>query len=114
VPMGPKGQYSALSALLDQGRDETSQCIARLRDVVSEAALGRREKRAPKPHITLARPQRHATEAARSAGLSWAAGLNLRTIVAHLNRIALYTWSEGNRREQLFRIVTERPLVDGI
>jgi 2'-5' RNA ligase len=112
VPMGPKRQYSALSALLDRGRDETSQCIARLRDVVSEAALGRREKRDPKPHITVARPQRRATESARSAGLAWAAGLNLRTVVAHLNRIAVYTWSEGSRREQLFRIVAEHTLLD--
>jgi 2'-5' RNA ligase len=110
VPMGPRREYSALSALLERGRDETTTCIAGLRDVVSEAALGRREKRPPKPHVTIARPQRRATEQARSAGLDWAKGLDLRSVVAHLNRIALYTWSEGNRRERLFRIVAERPL----
>jgi hypothetical protein len=27
-----------------------------------------------------------------------------------LKRVALYTWSEGNRRDRLFRILTERPL----
>jgi hypothetical protein len=31
-------------------------------------------------------------------------------VEATLNRIALYTWSEGNRRERLFRIVAERAL----
>ncbi len=110
VPMGPKREYSALSALLERGHARTEQCIARLRDVVSEAALDRREKRAPKPHVTLARPQRRATEDARQAGLAWAAALDLRAIEARLNRIALYTWSEGNRRERLFRILAERPL----
>jgi len=112
VPMGPKPEYSALSALLARGREPAEQCIAALRDVVSEAALGRREKRAPKPHVTLARPRRRATEAQRHAGLSWAAGLDLSAIQARLSRIALYTWSEGNRRERLFRVLAERPLVE--
>jgi 2'-5' RNA ligase len=111
VPMGPKREYSALSALLERGRPEMTERIATLRDVASEAALGRREKRDPKPHVSIARPQRRATEAARAAGLAWAAALDLRAIEARLDRIALYTWSEGNRRERLFRIVAERALV---
>ena len=110
VPMGRAGRYSALSALLERGREQTTRCIATLRDPVSEAALGRREKRAPKPHVTIARPGRRATAAARAAGLAWAQGLNLQRIEARLNRVALYTWSEGNRRERLFRILAERPL----
>src|SRR4051794_35273665 len=40
VPMGPKGKYSALSALLERGREATIEHVAGLRDVVSEAALG--------------------------------------------------------------------------
>ncbi len=47
VPMGPKREYSALSALLDGGQSEMTERLAALRDVASEAALGRREKRAP-------------------------------------------------------------------
>lgn len=114
VPMGgSKRDYSALSALLDQGRDATSTLIGELRDVLSDAALGRREKRPPKPHITIARPGRRASEEARAAGLRWAEGLDLRAIMARLDRIALYTWAEGNRRERLFRIVTERSLIAG-
>ena len=110
VPMGAKREYSALSALLERGQTEMTERIAALRDVASEAALARREKRAPKPHVSIARPQRRATEAARAAGLQWAAALDLRAVEANLNRIALYTWSEGNRRERLFRIVAERSL----
>lgn len=109
VPMGgSRRDYSALSALLARGRDETAQCIGELRDVLSDAALGRREKRAPKPHVTIARPGRRASEAAREAGLSWAERLDLSSIAARLDRIALYTWAEGNRRERLFRVVAER------
>jgi len=110
VPMGGSRAYSALSALLERGREPTTQLIARLRDPLSDAALGRRETRLPKPHVTIARPRTNATEAARQAGLAWAAGLDLRSVEASLNRIALYTWSEGNRRERLFRIVSERSL----
>lgn len=110
VPMGPPRAYSALSALLERGAEPTKQLIADLRDVLSEAALGRREQRPPKPHVTVARPRSNATEAARQAGLAWAAELDLRGVQATLNRIALYTWSEGNRRERLFRIVAERTL----
>ena len=110
VPMGPKREYSALSALLERGRAPTIEHIAGLRDVVSEAALGRREQRAPKPHVTIAKPRSRVTDAGREAGLVWASTLNLRAIEARLDRLALYTWSEGNRRERLFRIVAQLPL----
>jgi 2'-5' RNA ligase len=110
TPMGPRPEYSALSALLERGREPTEACIAQLRDVVSEAALGRREKRAPKPHVTLARPRRRATEDNRRSGLAWAARLDLQAVERRLERIALYTWSDGNRLERLFRIVAERSL----
>lgn len=109
VPMGPKREYSALSALLKRGRAETEACIAKLRDVVSDAALTPREKRPPKAHITVARPGRLVTAAGREAGLTWASSLDLSSIVTRLERIALYTWSE-RRHETLFRIVAERKL----
>jgi RNA 2',3'-cyclic 3'-phosphodiesterase len=110
VPMGPARAYSALSALLERGREPTAELITSLRDVVGEAALGRREQRAAKPHVSIARPRTNATEAARQAGLAWAAQLAQLGVRASLTRIALYTWSEGNRRERLFRIVAERSL----
>jgi 2'-5' RNA ligase len=109
VPMGPRGRYSALSALLERGREEVTDVIRSLRDALTEAASGRREQRPAKPHVTVARPGARATDADREAGLQWAAMLDLRAVCARLDRIALYTWSEL-RRERLFRIVTERPL----
>ena len=112
VPMGPSGRYSALSALLSQGREPAERCIASMRDIVSEAALGKRERRAPKAHVTLARPGRQATPARRAEGLIWAAAQDLSAVTAELRRIALYTWHDDRRgkTERLFRVVAERPL----
>jgi 2'-5' RNA ligase len=111
VPMGARARYSALSALLSQGRDETESRIGQLRDVVSEAALGRRERRPPRAHVTLARPGRQATEARRNEGLAWARAQNLGSITAQLTTIALYTWHEERQKtERLFRVVAQRPL----
>jgi 2'-5' RNA ligase len=107
--MGPKQRYSALSALLAGGRLETAACISALRDPVSQAAIARRDERPPKPHITLARPLRQASDQDRERGLEWARTLDLTGIARRLDRIALYTWSE-DRRERLFRIVAERAL----
>ncbi|HEU5072707.1 MAG TPA: hypothetical protein VFU02_01005, partial [Polyangiaceae bacterium] len=84
-------------------------CLAVARDTLTEAALGRRERRAPKPHVTLARPRRKANAREREAGLSWAKQLDLSKVHATLDRVALYTWSEA-RRERLFQIVAERRL----
>jgi 2'-5' RNA ligase len=106
---GSRRSYSALSALLARGRAEASASIAGLRDLLTQTASGRSEKRAPKPHVSIARPRSRASDADRDAGLSWSAGLQLQGVHACLDRIALYTWSEA-RRERLFQIVAERRL----
>jgi RNA 2',3'-cyclic 3'-phosphodiesterase len=108
VPMGPKRKYSALSALLAEGRAETEATIGALRDAPAIAAKGQAELRAPKAHVTIARPFR-AKESERAAGLAWARRLDLHAIGATLDRIALYTWSE-DRKERLFKRVAERTL----
>jgi 2'-5' RNA ligase len=109
VPMGPRGRYSALSALLERGREETEARITALRDPLTGAATGRHDKRPAKAHVTLARPMRRATAAQREAGLAWAASVDVRSACARLDRIALYTWCEP-RGDRLFRIVEERAL----
>jgi 2'-5' RNA ligase len=110
VPMGGSPRnYTALSALLETGRAEASACLSALRDPLTFAAAGRRDKRPAKPHVSIARPRGRATEADRQAGLDWAKALDLRAVRARLDRVALYTWSEL-RRDRLFRIVAERPL----
>ena len=111
VPMGgSRRTYSALSALLDQGRAEASACIGALRDLLTQTASARTDKRPPKPHVSIARPRARASELDREAGLAWASALQLQTVHARLDRIALYTWSEM-RRERLFQVVAERRLV---
>ena len=109
VPMGSRRRYTALSALLGRGRPEAVQALARLRDVLADAAGVARDTRDPKPHITLARPRGRASEDDRAAGVAWAAGLDLSGIQARLDRIALYTWGE-RRLIRLFQIVAERRL----
>lgn len=110
VPMGgSRRSYTALSALLERGRIETTAAIATLRDELLEAATARREQRPPKPHVSIARPRGRATDAQREAALTWAAELDLGQVSTRLDRIALYTWHEA-RHERLFRIVTERQL----
>jgi len=110
APMGSKSRYSALSALLERGRAETEDFMARFRDPLLEAASGRRERREPKAHVTLARPRSRATDAQRELGLAWARGVDLSGVEAVLDRVALYTWSE-DRARRLFRKVAERRLL---
>jgi 2'-5' RNA ligase len=106
---GSSKSSSALSALLGAGRREATATLEAYRDVLTDAASGRREKRAAKPHVTLARPRGRATPEDREAGLAWASALELGGVHATLDRIALFTWSE-RRAERLFRIVAERRL----
>lgn len=108
VPMGgSRRKYSALSATLDHGREEAAACLMAYRDILTETATGRIEKQTAKPHVTIARPRQRATDDQRAAGLEWAARIDLRSVQARLDRVALYTWNE-NRQERLFRILAER------
>jgi 2'-5' RNA ligase len=110
VPMGGSRQgYTALSALLERGRDRATEILTAHRDPLYEAAGRKPERRPPKPHVTLARPQRRASDDQRRAGLAWAADLDLSGVEQRIDRIALYTWSD-ERPRQLFRIVASRPL----
>lgn len=109
VAMGPPRRYSALSALLTRGSEPATAAIAALRDVLADAAGVARDTREPKAHVTVARPTGRATPSERRAGLAWAAALDLGSVEARLDRIALYTWSE-ERAERQFRVVAERRL----
>lgn len=109
VPMGSPRRYSALSALLCDGREEASGLIAALRDPLLAAAGTEPDARPPKPHITVARPARKATSEERAAALAWSHALDLSHVRGTLDRIALYTWS-AERRTRLFQIAAERAL----
>lgn len=109
VPMGPKKQYSALSALLVKGRAETETLMRDLGHPVLFSAVSRKERRPPKAHVTIARPRRAVTEQGRAEGLAWAQSLHLSQRSTTLDTIALYTW-DPQRRERLFRVVASRTL----
>ncbi|HSC89266.1 MAG TPA: hypothetical protein VLC09_18415 [Polyangiaceae bacterium] len=112
LPMGSERSFSALAAHLGEGRGELERCLGEYRDAVREAAGLGPERRAPRPHVTLARPPRAATVEQRRSLLEWASGLELGGVRARLDRIALYTWFEP-RGARKFRIVCERQLASG-
>lgn len=109
VPMGDPRRYSALSALVVEGREPLEAAISSLRGPCLEAAGRPPERRSAEAHLTIARPMRKATGGQRRAGLRWAAALELGGVHLRLDRVCLYTWSE-ERRERLFRVVEERRL----
>lgn len=109
VPMGSPARFTALSALLGEGRAEVEHAMTLARDAPCDAAGARREQRPAKAHVTLARPSRHASGHERRAALAWAEALELGAPRIRLSRIALYTWSD-QRPARLFRVVSERAL----
>ena len=108
APMGNPRRPSALAVLLDDPA-EVAGHIGRWRQPMWRAAGARPDTRPPKPHCTVARPRRKATDAERAAAVRWARSVPPLGTRLHLDRIALYTWSD-DRRASLFRIVDERVL----
>ncbi len=104
VPMGSKHRFSALSALLVEGREAIESAMQAARGPVWQAAGAEPDDRPAKAHFTLARPRRSATRAEREAALRWAQALDLQGTRICLDRVALYTWT-ADRRERQFRVV---------
>jgi RNA 2',3'-cyclic 3'-phosphodiesterase len=109
VPMGSARRYSALSALLLEGRAAIEAAIARSRLAAYAACGARPDERPVKAHVTIARPLRSATNAQRQGALTWATGIAPPPATLRLDRVALYTWSD-DRAASLFRIVEEASL----
>ncbi|MDA1259235.1 MAG: hypothetical protein O3A20_01290 [Planctomycetota bacterium] len=109
IGMGPPERFSALSALLERGREAVEAGMTACRDPMLSAASAPPERRAIKAHVTLARPRRDATQSQHSAALAWAMHLPLRGIEIELAEIALYTWDEERRGRQ-FRTMERAPL----
>jgi 2'-5' RNA ligase len=112
VPMGRRDAYSALAALVGDGREPLERRMTTWRDGMLAAASLPCETRPMKAHVTLARPTRRATEGERRAGLAWASALNVHSAHIGLRRVRLFTWSD-DRAERLFRVVRERVLSPG-
>lgn len=112
VPLGPKPRYSALSAELDEGRAIVERAIMEARTACCEAAGVAIDPRPAIAHVTVARPQRRASDTERAAALGWAAEITLPGAPLRLDTAALYTWAD-DRKDALFRIVerAELPIV---
>ena len=109
VPMGPPARYSALSALLQVGRESVEAAIGAARGPCWRAAGTPPDTRPAKAHLTLARPARRATVAERRDALDWAATLDLSDVTMRLDTAALYTWSP-ERSVRLFEAVEKAAL----
>lgn len=109
MPLGNPRKPSALSAMIEEGRDALSQMIAQARAPILTAAGAPEETRPPLPHMTLARIQRRASAAERREALRWAEGIDMAGVSFHVSAAALYTWSD-DRQERLFQIVARHEL----
>jgi 2'-5' RNA ligase len=112
VPMGRRDAYSALAALVGDGRGPLEARMTGWRGALLEAAGLPAERRPMKAHVTLARPTRRASDSERRAGLAWASAVDVHGVHIELRRMRLYTWSD-ERAERLFRVVRERVLSPG-
>jgi len=103
-PLGHPRKPSALSAMVDLGREPLTEMIAEARETLLSAAGAPEDTRPPLPHMTLARIQRRANAAERRQALRWAHTIDLRAATFTAPSVALYTWAD-NRQERLFQIV---------
>ena len=103
-PFGPVRRRSVLSLVLDEGRESLTQYIGRHRDCWVTSAGGRLDKRAPLPHITVARIPRRADDDYRKACISAAASIDLPDVSIYVEDLVLYTWAK-DRTKKLFRKV---------
>jgi RNA 2',3'-cyclic 3'-phosphodiesterase len=109
VAMGNPRRPNAFAALVRGGASELSAAILCVRDEMIMQAGARLEDRAPKPHVTVARPRRKASGPERHGAQAWAAGLELAAPTVRLSRLVLYTHSQ-ERDVRLFDEVQVREL----
>jgi RNA 2',3'-cyclic 3'-phosphodiesterase len=107
VPMGSPQRFSALSALLTEGREAVESAMSFARGAAFAAAGIDAERRPPVAHLSLARLRRHASDAEREAALAWARSIDLSGLRLRISGIALYTWAQ-DRSQALFDIVVRR------
>lgn len=109
APLGPPARWSALSADVDGGRGLLVALMERWRGPLLAAAGARPDRRAPRPHLTIARPRRRATAAERAAALEWGRAQPVAGVPVRFDRLRLYTWA-ADRADRLFVAVEDRAL----
>lgn len=106
VPMGPPRRYSALSCLLERGREQVEDAMAATRGALYAAAEVEADARPAKAHVTLARPHKSASSAVRRQGLEWARRVDVRGTELTLRELALFTWADDRRTAQFRKAAT--------
>lgn len=109
VPMGDPRRPSALSAELASGQREIRAAMSACRAAMYDAAGVAHETREALPHVTLARPSRHATSAERDEAVRWGRTLDLGQPMVSLGTAALFTWALDRSVAQ-FRVVKSRAM----
>jgi 2'-5' RNA ligase len=105
APMGDRRRPSALSVLLSSGAEPVAAYMAQVQTAALEAAGCRPERRAPKPHVTVARPRRNAPDAERRRAVEWATALPPIDVDLELTRLCLFTWAAERAGGRRFRAV---------
>ncbi|MFK7848556.1 MAG: 2'-5' RNA ligase family protein [Rhodothermales bacterium] len=102
---GDPDKPSAYALTLEKGRENAISCMQTHRDHLLSVAGSSPEKYKPRPHITIARPPRSASDTLRLAGESWALSVTPPDTQFNLDKLALYTWAD-DRSVQQFKIVS--------
>jgi 2'-5' RNA ligase len=108
-PFGPPRRPSAFGLTVEDDSGALRAAFLDHQAKLLRAAGLPPDNRPPRPHVTVARPTRAATDAERHAALSWSKGLRPPASGARLDALALYTWAK-DRRAQLFVKVETLPL----
>ncbi len=108
-PMGNPRRPSALSALIDTGREAVSKLTLDMRAPLLAAAGAEPDTREPLPHVTVARPMRKCSPEQRRNAIAWATAKPAIGASVSIDRVALFTWSDDRRTRQ-FRVVAEHQL----
>lgn len=109
---GNRARPAAYAAVPTNPVPELNEFLAIHRNEVARAAFARPDSRTPRPHITIARPRRRATERERDILHDWARDQRIEGVTIHLDRLALYTWSDEDD-DRLFRLVDSTRLAGG-
>jgi len=109
APLGHPRKPSALTAIVQEGRDAFSAMIMEARGPVLAAAGAQPDVRPPLPHMTIARIQRRADRNERREALSWMRTIDVGHARFRATDVALYTWST-ERQLRLFEVVDRRQM----
>ncbi len=109
APMGDRRRPSALSVLIADGGEPVAAYMAAAQAVALEAAGCAPERRAPKPHVTVARPRRSAPDAERRRAVAWATAQPAVGAALVLDRLCLFTWATERADGRRFRVVEALP-----